>query len=74
MKSLKWLIAFISFILISGCWSKMEVDEQVFVFALYIDKGEKPGTVEVTISSPLPNRMNSGQQAGSSGAGGKAYA
>lgn len=74
MKSLKWLIIFILLLLQSGCWSKVEVDEQIFVLAIYIDKGKKPGTVEVTISSPLPNRMMSGQQAGSSAASGKPYA
>ncbi|WP_156430851.1 Ger(x)C family spore germination protein [Paenibacillus sp. FJAT-26967] len=74
MKSSKWLIIMIPVILLSGCWSKIEVDEQIFVFAIYVDVGQEPGTVEVTISSPLPNRMMAGQQAGSSGANGKSYA
>ncbi|MEC0369150.1 Ger(x)C family spore germination protein [Paenibacillus chibensis] len=56
----------------TGCWSKVEVDEELFVLALFVDKGEKPGTVEVTISSPLPNRMMSGQPA-SGGSSGKSY-
>ncbi|GIP26729.1 hypothetical protein J23TS9_18590 [Paenibacillus sp. J23TS9] len=74
MKSLKWLIVFVILLLQSGCWSKIEVNEQIFVLAIYVDKGEKPGTVEVTISSPLPNRMMAGQQAGSAAANGKPYA
>ncbi|MGN7355815.1 Ger(x)C family spore germination protein [Paenibacillus sp. SAF-054] len=73
MKSWIRLTICILLLMQTGCWSKVEVDEQIFVLALYIDKGEKPGTVEVTISSPLPNRMMSGQQAGSGG-GGKPYA
>lgn len=74
MKSLKWLMTLIPLIFLTGCWSKIEVDEQVFVFAMYVDKGQKPGTVAVTISSPLPNRLTSGQQAGSGGGSGKPYA
>lgn len=74
MKSLKWVIILLPVLFLTGCWSKVEIDEQVFVFALYIDKGKKPETVEVTISSPLPNRMASGQQAGGGGASGKPYA
>nr|WP_268893043.1 Ger(x)C family spore germination protein [Paenibacillus lutrae] len=68
------MIIMIPVLLLSGCWSKIEVDEQIFVFAIYVDIGKEPGTVEVTISSPLPNRMMAGQQAGSSGANGKSYA
>lgn len=74
MTRLKWPLLLLPLLFLTGCWSKLEVDEQVFVFALYIDKGEQPGTVEVTISSPLPNRMMSGQQAGSGSSNGNFYA
>ncbi|MBX4146610.1 Ger(x)C family spore germination protein [Paenibacillus lautus] len=60
-------------IILTGCATKVEVNEQTFVFAMYINKGKQPGNVEVTISAPLPNRLMSGQQAGS-GSGGDPYA
>ncbi|WP_068618523.1 Ger(x)C family spore germination protein [Paenibacillus tuaregi] len=75
MSTVRRLLLLLPFLLLTGCWSKVEIDEQIFVFAIYVDKGDKPGTVKLTISSPLPNRMMSGQQAGSGGSGGgKPYA
>lgn len=57
---------------LSGCWSKIEVNERTFVTGLYIDRAED-GQVEVTISSPLPNRLVS--QVGEGGSqGGRPYA
>lgn len=56
-------------LLLTGCWSRVEINEQLFIFAIYIDKGEEPGTVKITISSPLPNRMLSGNQSGNTGKG-----
>ncbi|OOC63050.1 Ger(x)C family spore germination protein [Paenibacillus ihbetae] len=57
---------------LAGCgfmMTKVEINEQTFVFAIYIDKGKQPNTVEVTISAPLPNRLTSGSQAGGQGSG-----
>ncbi|WP_211745379.1 Ger(x)C family spore germination protein [Paenibacillus sp. Marseille-Q4541] len=53
----------------TGCWSKVELDELVFVNGLYVDVGEEPDTIEVTISTPLPNRLVSGQSSGGSSGG-----
>lgn len=61
-------------LLLTGCWSRVEINEQAFIFALFFDKGEQEGTVEVTISSPLPNRLISGQQVGSGGGQDDPYA
>ncbi|MNU47815.1 Spore germination protein B3 precursor [compost metagenome] len=74
MRLIKLTCILIPILLLTACWSKVEIDEQTFIFGIYIDKGESPGTVKVTISSPLPNRMMSGQQAGSGGNSGKPYA
>lgn len=74
MRWIKVLCILIPVLLLTGCWSKVEIDEQTFIFGMYIDKGDSPGTVKVSISSPLPNRMMSGQQAGNSGNSGKPYA
>ncbi|SEG66593.1 Ger(x)C family spore germination protein [Paenibacillus sp. UNC499MF] len=74
MRRIRLLLALLPLLLMTGCWSKVEIDEQTFIFALYIDQGDTPDKVEVTISSPLPNRLMSGQQAGSGAANGKPYA
>ncbi|MCG7382654.1 Ger(x)C family spore germination protein [Paenibacillus sp. ACRRY] len=47
----------ISFLLCSGCWSKVEINERTFITAMYVDKGETPGDIEITLSMPLPNRL-----------------
>ncbi|MCY9589779.1 Ger(x)C family spore germination protein [Paenibacillus chitinolyticus] len=74
MRRIRLFIALLPLLLMTGCWSKVEIDEQTFVFALYIDQGDTPDKVEVTISSPLPNRLLSGQQAGSGTSHGQPYA
>ncbi|MFS0728066.1 Ger(x)C family spore germination protein [Paenibacillus sp. 1P07SE] len=61
-----------SLFLISGCWSKVEVNERTFVTGLYIDRTDD-GQVEVTISAPLPNRLVS-QVGEGGGSGGSPYA
>ncbi|MBV6715408.1 Ger(x)C family spore germination protein [Paenibacillus chitinolyticus] len=74
MSRIRILLALLPLLLTTGCWSKVEIDEQTFIFAIYIDQGETPDKVEVTISSPLPNRLTSGQQAGSGTSQGQPYA
>ncbi|MFS0838575.1 Ger(x)C family spore germination protein [Paenibacillus sp. 1P03SA] len=74
MRRIGLFLVLLPLLLLTGCWSKVEIDEQTFIFALYIDQGDSPDKVEITISSPLPNRLMSGQQAGSGAANGKPYA
>jgi len=73
MKLIKLGISILLLINLTGCWSKVELDELTFVYGLFIDTGEEPGTVEITISTPLPNRLMTGQQSGSGSGDGKAY-
>lgn len=73
MKLLKQAVIILMLLNLTGCWSKVELDELTFVYGLYIDVGKEPGTVEVSISSPLPNRLMSGTQTGSGTGDGKAY-
>lgn len=73
MKPVKLILVIAALLNLTGCWSKIELDELTFVYGLYIDAGEKPGMVEVTISSPLPNRLVSGAQGGGGSGGGKSY-
>ncbi|MFD3257157.1 Ger(x)C family spore germination protein [Paenibacillus lentus] len=59
--------------MMTGCWSKVELDERVFVNGLYLDVGKTPGTVAVTISTPLSNRLQSGQESGGGSSSEKPY-
>lgn len=73
MKTLKLFLVFALLVNLTGCWSKIELDELTFIYGMFIDAGEEPGTVEVSISSPLPNRLMSGTQGGSGAGDGLAY-
>lgn len=73
MKAAKLLLLIVLLIPLTGCWSRVEMDELTFIFGLFVDQGKQPGTVEITISTPLPNRLMSGQQAGSGGQHGNTY-
>ncbi|WP_018753367.1 Ger(x)C family spore germination protein [Paenibacillus sanguinis] len=73
----KWLrCSLILSLLVSctGCWSKIELDEWVFVYGIFIDVGDQPGTLKVSISTPLPNHLNNGQQSGGNTPSDKPYA
>lgn len=74
MKLMKTGMALGLLIALTGCWSSVEINERAFIFALYIDKGTVNNTVDVTVSTPLPNRLVSGQQVGSGGGQGAPYA
>ncbi|KQY83031.1 hypothetical protein ASD24_12120 [Paenibacillus sp. Root52] len=41
-----------------GCWSKVEINERTFITAMYVDKTDTPGEVEVSLTMPLPNRLS----------------
>ncbi|WP_419886567.1 Ger(x)C family spore germination protein [Paenibacillus sp. B-A-8] len=70
MRILKLGVIVILLLNITGCWSsKVELDELTFVYGMFIDEGKEPGTVEVTINSPLPNRLNAAGQPSSGGGG-----
>lgn len=66
----KWAIL-LSTLLLTGCWSRVEINDRAFVEAMFVDKGEN-GLLEVTLSFPLPNRLVPGQ-VGGSGSTGKPY-
>lgn len=66
MKPFKLGIVLLLLLNLTGCWSKIELDQLTFIFGMYIDVGKEPGTVEISINAPLPNRLMSSTQAGSS--------
>ena len=64
MKRLKWLIVICTLVL-SGCWSSVEVNKRAFIETMYVDKSTN-GEMEITLSFPLPQRLIPGS-AGASG-------
>ncbi|EKN71031.1 germination protein, Ger(x)C family [Neobacillus bataviensis LMG 21833] len=69
MKTLKWIILMCTLVL-TGCWSSVEVNKQAFIETMYVDKSTN-GEMDITLSFPLPQRLI----AGSAGAsGGNPYA
>ncbi|MNO19484.1 Spore germination protein B3 precursor [compost metagenome] len=70
MRIVKIGVVVILLLNITGCWSsKVELDELTFVYGMFIDEGKEPDTVEITINSPLPNRLNAAGQPSSGGGG-----
>ncbi|MDN4601020.1 Ger(x)C family spore germination protein [Paenibacillus sp. F6_3S_P_1C] len=53
----KLSVVLICVLLCSGCWSKVEINERTFITTMYVDKGEKPGEIDISLSMPLPNRL-----------------
>ncbi|WP_458126310.1 Ger(x)C family spore germination protein [Paenibacillus sp. Z3-2] len=55
---LQLVVIIICCLLCTGCWSKVEINERTFITAMYVDKADTPGEIEVTLSMPLPNRLS----------------
>ncbi|WP_051775427.1 Ger(x)C family spore germination protein [Paenibacillus tyrfis] len=60
--------------LLTGCWSKIEINDRTFVSGFFVDRSAVPGEVELTITTMLPNRLTSGQQSGGGSEKGTPYA
>ncbi|MED1472598.1 Ger(x)C family spore germination protein [Bacillus salipaludis] len=70
MNRLKWLILLCP-LLLTGCWSQLELNERAFVAGIYIDKASNE-KMEVSLSFTLPNRLVPGDLGGA-GTSGKPY-
>lgn len=68
-----WIVFISSIGFITGCWSRVEINERAFVTGLYIDKSKIQGEVEVTVGTPLSNRLVSGQASGGGSGGNAGY-
>lgn len=49
MRVIRLGMALLLLLNLTGCWSKVELDELTFIYGMFIDKGEERGTVEVSI-------------------------
>ncbi len=55
-----------SIFFLTGCWSRVEINERSFISTFLVDKGVN-GKIDLTLTFPLPNRLATGQS-GSGGA------
>ncbi|MEH7093479.1 Ger(x)C family spore germination protein [Neobacillus vireti] len=58
-----FLTMVVSIFFLTGCWSRVEINDRAFVSTILVDKG-KNGNIEVTLTFPLPNRLATGQSGG----------
>ncbi|MCZ0701707.1 spore germination protein KC [Natronobacillus azotifigens] len=63
MKYNFYLLLFVVLFFLTGCWSSVEINDNAFVTAVFIDQG-KDGNVELTLGFPLPSRMVPGNLGG----------
>ncbi|WML52464.1 Ger(x)C family spore germination protein [Neobacillus sp. PS3-12] len=52
------LLILTSAFLLTGCWSRVEINDRAFVTGVFVDKGEN-GNMDLTLSFPLTNRLTS---------------
>jgi spore germination protein KC len=61
-------ILIICTIVLTGCWSRVEINDSAFATSIFVDKGTD-GKIELTLSFPLTNRMTPSSVAGVSQTG-----
>lgn len=71
MRVLKWSMVMCT-LLLTGCWSSVEVNDRAFITAMYVDKATN-GEMELTLSFPLTNRLVTSSVSGT-GTSGNPYA
>lgn len=60
---------FVAMILVmTGCWSRIEVNDISIVTAMAIDK-QKDGNIQIALQIPIPSRLSSSGSAGNGGGG-----
>ncbi|ANS74239.1 hypothetical protein AWM70_06290 [Paenibacillus yonginensis] len=51
-------------ILLTGCWSKAELNEGLFIDGIYLDKGQKEGEVQLSVSTFITAKLKEGEASG----------
>lgn len=59
-------------LLLTGCWSRKEINDRIFTAVMLVDVGKKEGEVKLTLGFPLAGRLSTIQK--SSGSEGKPFA
>lgn len=66
----KYALVFLSFLLLSGCWDKIDLKELSIVTAISLDQADEPGEIVLTVHIIKPSSFKSGKE-GSGGSQGK---
>lgn len=61
-------------LLLTGCWSRVEINDRVFITGLLVDAGEKKDEIKLTLAFPMTSRMSSLQQGSAGGGDANPYA
>ncbi|NOU74239.1 Ger(x)C family spore germination protein [Paenibacillus sp. LMG 31458] len=59
--------------LLSGCWSRVEINDRLFVTAMMVDAGEKEDEFKLTLGFPMASRMSSLQKGAGGGSDSNPY-
>lgn len=67
------LLTFVYLLVLTGCWSRIEINDRAFVTTIFIDRTDN-GEFEVSLGFPLPNRLAAvGGSSIGGGGGGNPY-
>lgn len=67
----KLLLILLFMLLLTGCWSSKELNDQAFISVIIVDKTEEG--IEVTLGLPLTNNLAVGDSGGSQGSGNQLF-
>ncbi|MBW5447216.1 Ger(x)C family spore germination protein [Cohnella sp. CFH 77786] len=56
-------------LLLTGCWSRVEINDRLFVTAMFVDAGEQEDEIKLTLGFPMPSRMTRLQRGVAEGEG-----
>ncbi|TDG00181.1 Ger(x)C family spore germination protein [Paenibacillus piri] len=68
-KNVRLLLPVCCLLLLTGCWSRIEVNDRAFVTGMYIDRLDN-GDYEVSLGFPLANRLATGGHSNTTDGGG----
>lgn len=57
------LMLLLSTALLTGCWSRVEINDRLFITLVMVDAGENEGEIKLTLGFPLVGRLSTIQKA-----------
>jgi spore germination protein KC len=70
-RGLKYVLSLLPLLLLTGCWSSVELNDRAFVRMIVLDKANSG--IELSLDLPLPNRLIPGSAGGTGESAGKPY-
>ncbi|RUT48285.1 Ger(x)C family spore germination protein [Paenibacillus anaericanus] len=72
-RSISCCLLLTQLLLLTGCWSSMEINDRAFVTIMLVDTVEDSQDTQLTLGFQLPNQMIPGQSGGGSASSGDPY-